>query len=53
MNTARLLRYAFYSEPRGYYVDRLNKINEMIGIFDWFLIDELLYYNGWVGYGKK
>ena len=53
MNTGRLLRYAFYSEPRGYYENRLNRINRMIRIFHMFLIEECLDNSGWVGFGKE
>ena len=55
MNTLRLLRYAHYSELKTIesYTERLKRINKMVVMFSKLLMDEILFYNGWVGYGKE
>ena len=55
MNTLRTLRYAHFTELYGSesYRERLKRINHIVMVFSKFLMDELLFYNGWVGYGKE
>ncbi len=55
MNTLRTLRYAHYTDLHGSesYQERLKRINHIVLVFAKELEDELLFYNGWVGYGKE
>jgi len=55
MNTLRLLRYAHFTDlnTSESYEKRLKRINKMVIIFSKYLMDELLFDIGWVGYGKE